>query len=147
MANERVIVTVYCHRCIEDCRQHILLDVSHLCCVLLNALHNKANMFSIEPHKSASDNFGWFIIACNAYHLSIATHCFDNQFKNAIKHFSFIGILRIENVKLQLLKEIIIILPIFFSPFVLLSAFFERKEGISITKFSIIFISIITLCF
>lgn len=55
MPNKSIVVGVYCRRRIVYRSQHILTDISNLCGVLLEAVHNISNVFGIQFHLRADN--------------------------------------------------------------------------------------------
>ena len=104
-------------------------------------------MLRIQFHKGASDYFNGLIITGNSYLLTVAAHDFNNKPENQFDDFFIMSEVLFQIFNLKLIVKILIISFELSSPVVFLSLKIGRKERISITKFSIINISIITLCF
>ena len=123
---------------------YILTDISNLCGVLLEAVHNISNVFGIQFHKPTADNFCRTLLCTNANQRSLRANCFNDQLQNVIQHFGIVRVILLQQIHTELIREII---KVFLIPVILVhhSTISGRKDRISITKFSIFNISIITL--
>ena len=124
--------------------QHILTDISNLCGVFLEAVHNISNVFDIQFHKPTADNFCRTLLCTNANQRSLRANYFNDQLQNVIQHFRIVRVILLQQIHTELIREII---KVFLIPVILVhhSTISGRKDRISITKFSIFNISIITL--
>ena len=66
MCHQRGVIAVHRAWCIKQHRQQILPDISNPCCVLLQAVHDKADMLAVQLQQLRPHDFGWVVIACNA---------------------------------------------------------------------------------
>ena len=144
MPNKSIVVSVYCRRRIVYRSQHILTDISNLCGVLFEAVHNISNVFDIQFHKPTADNFCRTLLCTNANQRSLCANRFNDQLQNVIQHFGIVRLILLQQIHTELIREII---KVFLIPVILVhhSTISGRKDRISIIKFSIFNISIITL--
>ena len=102
-------------------------------------------MFRIQFHKGTSDDFYRLIIAGYSYLFTVAAHHFNDKSENQFKNFFIMPEVLLQIFHLKLIVKILIISGELSGPVGFLSVKNGRKERISITKFSIFNISIITL--
>ena len=101
-------------------------------------------MLDIQFHKPTADNFYRTLLCTNANQRSLRANCFNDQLQNVIQHFGIVRVILLQQIHTELIREII---KVFLIPVILVyhSTLSGRKDRISITKFSIFNISIITL--
>ena len=102
-------------------------------------------MLRIQLHKSASDNLDGLIVTGNSYLPTPAAHDFHNQMQYQIEGIMVIREVFFQVVHIELFVKILMVALKICCPIDFLSTEIGRKERISITKFSIIYISILEL--
>lgn len=58
--------------------QHILTDISNLCGVLFEGVHNISNVLDIQFHKPTANNFCRTLLCTNANQWSLRANCFND---------------------------------------------------------------------
>lgn len=130
---------------IADCEEDdILTDISNLCSVLFEAVHNISNVFDIQFHKPTADNFCRTFLCTNANQWSLRANCFNDQLQNVIQHFGIVRVILLQQINTELIREII---KVFLIPVILVhhSTIPEGKiESVSLN--SVFLISVLLPC-
>ena len=66
MRHQRRVIAVHRAWCVEQHGQQILPDIPNPRCVLLQAVHDKADMLTVQLQQLRPYNLRWVVIACNA---------------------------------------------------------------------------------
>ena len=66
MRNQSGVIAVHRARRVEQHCQQILPDVANPRCVLLQAVHDEADMLAVQLQQLCPHDHGWIVIACNA---------------------------------------------------------------------------------
>ena len=115
--------------------------------ILLHAVQYKGDMLPIQLHKHTFHHLQGLIVAGNADGLSFAAHRIHHQIQHLIQNIFLVGILAEKELHIELLPKISFIRSSVLQFIGFPSIPIGRKERISINHFSIIYISIITVCF
>ena len=137
----RLVLVIKLHRggCVVQRSEQVLFHVSDRAAVLCKALQHKTDMVGVQLHKATAYHLGWLIVPGNAQRLAVGGAGVHQQIYDLIDGVLIIRAEPEQGVYLQRLREI------FFQVFALAHPIiFFGIEGISFTRFSIIFISLIT---
>ena len=66
VCHQRCVIAVHCAWRIEQRCQQILPDILNPRCILLQAVHDKVDMFTVQLQQLRPHDLSWVVIACNA---------------------------------------------------------------------------------
>ena len=66
MRDQSGVIAVHCAWRVEQHGQQILPDIPNPRCILLQAVHDKADMFAVQLQQLRTHDLGRVVIACNA---------------------------------------------------------------------------------
>ena len=77
MRYQRRVIAIHRAWRVEQRSQQILPDVPNPRCVLLQAVHDEADVFTVQLQQFRPHDLGWIIVACNAdsEHPAISAGC------------------------------------------------------------------------
>ena len=85
MHHQRRVVAVHCAWRVEQHCQQILPDIPNPCCVLLQAVHDEADMLAVQLRQLRRHDLGWIVIACNTNSAAGAASCLLHQVDDLVK--------------------------------------------------------------
>ena len=85
MCHQSGIIAAHRTWCIEQRSQQILPDIPNPRCVLLQAVHDEADMFAVQLQQLCPHDLGWVIAACNANSAAGAANCLLHQLDDLVK--------------------------------------------------------------
>ena len=68
----------------QHCQQ-ILPDIPNPRCVLLQTVHDEADMFAVQFQQLCPHDLGWVVIACNANSAAGAANCLLHEIDDLVK--------------------------------------------------------------
>ena len=85
MCHQSRVIAAHRTWCIEQHCQQVLPDVPNPRCILLQAVHDKADMFTVQLQQLRPHDLGWVVIACNANSAAGAANCLLHQVDDLVK--------------------------------------------------------------
>ena len=85
MRNQSGVIAVHRARCVEQRSKQILPDVPNFRCVLLQAVHDKADVLTVQLQQLRPHDLGWVVAACNANSAAGAANCLLHEIDDLVK--------------------------------------------------------------
>ena len=105
MRHQRSVIAVHRTWCIEQRSQQILPDVPNPRCILLQAVHDKADMLAVQLQQLRPHDLGWTVIACNADSAAGAANRLLHQLGDLVKLLSVNLRIACQNVIVDILQN------------------------------------------
>ena len=85
MRYQRRVIAVHRAWCVEQRSQQILPDIPNPCCILLQAVHDEADMLAVQLQQLCPHDLSRVVIACNTNLAARAANCLLHQIDDLIK--------------------------------------------------------------
>ena len=80
-------------------------DIPNPCCVLLQAVHDKADMLAVQLQQLRPHDLGWVVITCNANSAAGAANCLLHQVDDLVKLLVVNARIACQNVVVDVLQN------------------------------------------
>ena len=105
MRHQRRVIAAHRTWCVEQRSQQILPDIPNPRCVLLQAVHDKADVFTVQLQQFRPHDLGWVVITCNADSAAGAANRLLHQVDDLVKLLSVDVRIICQNIVVDVLQN------------------------------------------